>query len=141
MTEMTSPDKPGLEIDGSHFDDLDGFFDEVGRKLIPDAGWGRNLDALNDILRGGFGTPEGGFVLVWRNHELSKERLGFVETVKFIERKLRRCHLSNVPAVRADLAAAQRGEGPTLFELIVDIIRVHGPEGREAEDNVDLLLA
>jgi len=138
---MTDPASPRLEIDGSRFEDLEGFYDEVSRTLIPNAGWGRNLDAFNDILRGGFGTPDGGFVLVWSNHALSKKRLGFDETVKFLERKLERCHSSNVPAVQADLAAAKRGEGETLFELIVGIIRVHGTGGREAGDNVDLLLA
>jgi len=47
-------------IDGFQFSTLDGFFDEISRKLIPGAQWGRNLDAFNDILRGGFGTPEEG---------------------------------------------------------------------------------
>ena len=52
--------KPTLEIDGTRFDTLEGFYDEVSRQLIPRSDWGRNLDAFNDILRGGFGTPEGG---------------------------------------------------------------------------------
>lgn len=38
--------------------------------------WTGNLDAFNDILRGGFGTPEGGFVLRWVNSDVSAERLG-----------------------------------------------------------------
>ncbi|MCP3977199.1 MAG: hypothetical protein GY720_22140 [bacterium] len=44
-------------------DNLEGLWDEVTRSLIPGAEWGRNLDAFNDILRGGFGTPEDGFVV------------------------------------------------------------------------------
>lgn len=63
------------EIDGAKFATLDGFYDEVSRVLIPNAVWGRNLDAFNDILRGGFGTPDDGFVLRWKNHQLSQERL------------------------------------------------------------------
>ena len=39
------------EIDGEHFSTLEAFYE------------GRNLDAFNDILRGGFGTPDEGFVL------------------------------------------------------------------------------
>ncbi len=55
------------EIDGTNFSNLDGFYAEIGRVLIPGVYWGRNLDAFDDILRGGFGTPEEGFVLVWKN--------------------------------------------------------------------------
>jgi len=69
------------EIDGARFDTLDGFYDEVSRVLIPDAFWGRNLDAFSDILRGGFGTPEDGFTLRWTNHELSRKRLPEFETL------------------------------------------------------------
>ena len=47
--------------------------------MIPDAYWGRNLDAFNDVLRGGFGTPEGGFTLRWKNHATSRRRLGQVQ--------------------------------------------------------------
>jgi RNAse (barnase) inhibitor barstar len=64
------------EIDGANFSTIDGFYDEISRVLIPGATWGRNLDAFNDILWGGFGTPEEGFVLVWENHHLSRDRLG-----------------------------------------------------------------
>lgn len=39
------------EIDGEHFVSLDEFYDEISKQLIPDAKWGRNLDAFNDILR------------------------------------------------------------------------------------------
>ena len=44
--------------------------------VLRDHTWRGNLDAFNDILRGGFGTPDGGFVLVWRDHAASRNRLG-----------------------------------------------------------------
>ena len=46
-------------LDGARFDDLDGFWDEVERVLIPGKTWGRNLDAFSDVLDGGFGLPAG----------------------------------------------------------------------------------
>jgi RNAse (barnase) inhibitor barstar len=101
---------PVLEIDGARFDDLEGFWDEVSRQLIPGAEWGRNLDAFNDILRGGFGTPEDGFVLRWTNSQRSRLALGFEETVRWLERKVERCHPDNVPSVRSDLEAARASE-------------------------------
>ena len=132
--------KPVLDIDGANFDTLDGFYDEVERTLIPSVYWGRNLDAFNDILRGGFGTPEGGFVLRWVNSARSRTCLGFPETVRYLETKVLRCHPSSVPLVQSDLDAARQGEGQTLFDILVEIIRVHGPGGEEAEDGVELEL-
>ena len=75
-------EKPTYEIDGADFQTLEEFYEVVSRVLIPDSSWGRNLDAFNDILRGGFGTPEGGFVFVWVNSALSRERLGYNATVR-----------------------------------------------------------
>jgi hypothetical protein len=44
------------EIDGADFSTLDEFYDEISRVVIPEVYWGRNLDAFDDILSGGFGT-------------------------------------------------------------------------------------
>ncbi len=142
MTAARRPvPKPVLELDGARFETLEGFYDEVSRVLIPGADWGRNLDAFNDILRGGFGTPEGGFVLRWVRSGLSRVRLGHAETARQLERRLALCHPSNRDRVAADLARARRGEGPTVFDWLVEILRVHGPGGREAGDGAELVLA
>jgi RNAse (barnase) inhibitor barstar len=128
------------EIDGQRFRTLEEFFDEISAVLIPGSEWGRNLDAFNDILRGGFGTPGGGFTIRWRNHALSQERLGYNETVRQLEARLQRCHPSGRQAVAAELAAARAGRGPTVFDWLVQIVREHGPEGPEPEDGVLLVL-
>jgi len=52
---MTKISKPIYEIDGERVQSLEAFYDEISRQLIPDVFWGRNLDAFNDILRGGLG--------------------------------------------------------------------------------------
>ena len=131
---------PILETDGAAFDDLEGFWEEVSRQLIPGAEWGCSLDAFNDILRGGFGTPGGGFVLRWTISHRSRVALGYEETVRWLERKVERCHPDNVPSVRSDLEAARAGRGPTLFDILVEIIQAHGVGGDEAEDSVELRL-
>jgi hypothetical protein len=59
---VPSDDLPALLIDGSRFDDLSGFTREFSPLLDHSTGCG-GLDAFNDILRGGFGTPDDGFVL------------------------------------------------------------------------------
>jgi RNAse (barnase) inhibitor barstar len=134
------PPKPTYEIDGRRFSTLEGFYDEIGRVLIPGAEWGRNLDALNDILRGGFGTPDGGFVLRWLNSDLSRERLGYVETVRELERRLLKCHPASRAAVARDLEHARGGEGPTVYDWLIEILRVHADGGPEGEDGVELVL-
>lgn len=128
------------EIDGTRFSTLEGFYDEVSRVLTPGAFWGHNLDAFNDILRGGFGTVEEGFTLVWKNSDVSRQRLGYPETVRQLELRLARCHPSNREYVAQDLEAAKRREGPTAFDWLVEIIRMHGCGGAEEEDNVELFL-
>ena len=70
------------EIEGRRFHTLEEFFDEISAVLIPGAEWGRNLDAFNDVLRSGFGTPQGGFTIRWQDHALSRERLGYKETIR-----------------------------------------------------------
>src|SRR5215831_3661388 len=94
------PPKTTYEIDGRRFSTLEEFYVEVGRVLIPGAEWGHNLDAFNDILRGGFGTPEDGFTLRWLHHTVSKERLGYPETVRQLELQMGRCH----PTARTQVA-------------------------------------
>ena len=112
----------------------------MSRVLIPKADWGHNLDAFNDILRGGFGTPEEGFTLRWLHHAVSKERLGYPETIRQLELRLARCHPTNRQHVSQELASARARQGPTVFDWLVGIIRDHGPGGKEAADRVELVL-
>src|SRR3990172_2617197 len=120
-----------FEIDGRQFWTLEEFFGEISRVLIPDATWGHNLDAFNDILRGGFGTLEEGFVLRWLHHAVSKERLGHPPTPPKLEVRLARCHPTNRDRVAQELAVARARQGPTVFDWLVEIIRGHGPGGTQ----------
>jgi RNAse (barnase) inhibitor barstar len=64
-------------IDGKRFSTLEEFYEEISRVLFPGVSWGHNLDAFNDILRGGFGTPDEGFILIWENSETSRRNLAY----------------------------------------------------------------
>jgi RNAse (barnase) inhibitor barstar len=127
-------------LDGSKIETLEDFYEEVSRVLIPGAFRGHNLDAFNDILRGGFGTPPGGFTLRWAHSEASRKALGYRETARQLELRLAECHPLNRDTVSIELAHARNGAGPTVFDWLVEIIREHGPGGEEAEDNVRLIL-
>jgi len=129
------------EIDGNHFSTLEEFYEEISDVLIPGADWGHNLDAFNDILRGGFGTPEEGFILWWKNANISRQRLSYVETVRQLTLRQDRCHPSNKEYVKSDLEQAKKGEGATVFDWLVEIIQVHCRGGEEEEDGVELELS
>ena len=131
--------KTTYEINGQDFSTLDEFYDVISRVLIPGVDWGRNLDAFNDILRGDYGTPQGGFVLRWINSELSRERLGYLETIRFLERRLKESD-PDYDFIIAEIEMAREGFGPTVFDWLIEIIRVHGPDGDEAGDGIDLEL-
>ncbi len=52
------------EIDGRQFSTLEEFFAEFSRVLTPSFDpLLSNLDAFDDVLSGGCGTPDGGFTL------------------------------------------------------------------------------
>jgi RNAse (barnase) inhibitor barstar len=127
------------EIDGERFSTLEEFYDEIDR-VMPVSSWGHNLDAFNDILRGGFGTPDEGFTIRWRNQSTSRERLGYAETVRQLKLRLERCHSASRETVLRYLRDAEQGQDQTVFDWLVDIIRKHGPGGEEEQDRVELIL-
>jgi RNAse (barnase) inhibitor barstar len=127
-------------IDGLRITSLEAFYEEVSRSVIPGYRWGRNLDAFNDILRGGFGTPDEGFTLRWSHSAFSKEQLGYPETVRQLEKRLGRCHPSNRESVQRKLSDARAGVGPTVYDWLIEIIHVHCAGGEESHNNVRLVL-
>lgn len=74
-------------LEGERVTGLDSFYDEVGRSLGVKA-WGRNRDALDELLRAGLAVPPGGFTWLWRGVPTLRSALGafgfeaFVELVK-----------------------------------------------------------
>ncbi|WP_326739644.1 barstar family protein [Streptomyces sp. NBC_01022] len=112
-------------IDGSEVTGLDRFWDVIGEAVNGPGGYfGRNLDAFADCLRGGMGTPDDDdFVIEWRGHALSARALGHEETARHLRGLSGRAHASNLPRLRQELARAEAGLGPTLFDRLLEIIR------------------
>jgi len=116
-----------ITIDGRDFTTLEGFYGAIGRAVIgpnhPDSG---NLDWLNNILSWPCGEEMAPYTLVWRNSEESRRRLGHAETVRQMEqRKVWRFPFGDAKAV-SDIEAARRGEGPTVFDWLVEVIERNG---------------
>jgi hypothetical protein len=119
------PKRKELIIRGSTFTNLEEAALEFTRALGLSEPWHGNLDAFNDFLNGGFGTPNEGFVLVWKDSHLSRLHLGQEETSRWYERTITTCHHSNVPRLNCKLQESRQGRGETLFDWIVEIIRSH----------------
>ena len=79
-------------IDGRRFSNMAGFYDEVEQVFICGLDWkiGRNLNAFNDILRGGFGRHEYGqpIHIQWLAYEKSVRNLGKETMDTIVEAKL-----------------------------------------------------
>ncbi|MEE1845514.1 MULTISPECIES: barstar family protein [unclassified Streptomyces] len=118
-------------IDGSRVTGLERFWEVIGEAVNGPGGYfGRNLDALADCLGGGMGTPDDGdFDWEWRDHAASARALGHEETARWLRQSLDRVDPTNRAAVRRRLDEALAGRGPTLFELIVEILTNGTPPG------------
>ncbi|MGC5743434.1 ribonuclease inhibitor [Chryseobacterium sp. NFX27] len=115
-------------INGSHFSDLPGFYDEVSSVLMKETDWKiGTLDGLDDILYSGFGVFESGeeIEIIWKESQKSKEDLGLELTRNFYENKIRQGKPFNIELIQQKLDDLLSGKGQTLFEILVEIIESH----------------
>ncbi len=76
-----------IKLNGDNFSDLESFYYEIDKLLTKDLSWqtGHNLNAFNDLLRGGFGVYEyeEPVELIWTNFSNSTKILGqnIIETL------------------------------------------------------------
>lgn len=115
-------------INGSHFSDLTGFYEEVSGVLMKDTGWKvGTLDGFDDILYGGFGVfgSNEDLEIIWKDSDKSKNDLGFELTGEFYEHKIRQGKPFNVDWAQQKLDQLMAGTGQTLFEILVEIIESH----------------
>ena len=118
-----------LIIDGNAVRDIPSFYDEINRVFMAGEEWqlGASLDALADMLRGGFGAIDGGepVRLIWLAMDRSRAVLGPETTRAFYEAKLARPETFDSKAITERLAALEAGIGPTYFEIVLEIIAEH----------------
>ena len=117
--------KTTYTIDGAHFTNLQEFYNEFTLTVLSGKEWGRNLDAFDDVLSGGFGTPPEGFAILWKHFALSRERLGYAETLKYLEHQLSVCDSSQRNSVFTEIEKLKKGEGQLLCDILIEIIKEH----------------
>ena len=131
---------PQIEIiiDGANFSTIDEFYDEVEKKFTKNLSWkiGRNLDAFNDVLSGGFGVFEREPIIIkWKNSAKSRNDFGYMATIKYYEEVKKYCHISAIDKINKKIALAKSQEGETLFHLIIEII-----QNKERDNKITLFL-
>ena len=126
-----------LTIIGRNISDIPTFYAEINRVFMAKEEWqlGESLDALNDLLYGGYGAIEGRqkVRIVWQDVAASRAALGVETTRTFLARKLQRPAGFDVNVIGRQLDALDRGTGQTYFEIVVEIISDHR--------NIELVLA
>lgn len=117
-----------IVIHGGHFSSLGGFYEEASRVMMKDLDWkAGTLDGFDDILYGGFGVFESKeeIEIIWKESQKSKEDLGLVATREFYENKIRQGKPFNIELIQQKLDELMKGEGQTLFEILIEIIKSH----------------
>ena len=125
-----------LTIDGSAVHDIPSLYAELNRVLMPDEEWtlGESLDALDDLLYGGFGVLDGSapVSICWQDHGSARDALGLETTLAYYQAKLARPEVYSVSVAEAAITALRAGTGPTYFELVLQVFERH--------TNIDLTL-
>lgn len=139
-----------VELHGAAITDIASLYDELNRVFMADEDWqlGPSLDALDDLLYGGYGaafgsatdhsagsgtgTVTGRLRVVWRDHARSRDALGVATTASWYEAKLAKPGTFNTEKVTRDLAALRASGGPTYFDLVLEVFSSH--------PNVELVL-
>jgi len=121
--------KKEIILNGKAVSDIDSFYEEVNRVFMSDEDWeiGNSLDALNDLLYGGFGAIKGNepVKLIWEDIDVSKSSLGYETTKAYYEQKLKPDSIFNKTLFREKLKVLEEGTGETYFDIIMTIISEH----------------
>jgi len=118
-----------FRIEGSRVHDIPSLYAELGRVLMPDEDWtlGESLDALDDLLYGGFGALQGSAPsrVVWTDHEHARNALGPTATRAYYEAKLARPEVYSASTAQRALDALRAGTGPLYFDLVLQVFADH----------------
>ncbi|WP_108718536.1 barstar family protein [Miniimonas sp. S16] len=118
-----------LVIDGARIDSIADLYDQLDDLLMTGEDWrmGASLDALNDVLYGGFGTLarlEEAPTFVWRDFAHSREALGVDATIAWWREKIARPGF-DVARAQAAIRELEAGAGPTYADLVLEVFADH----------------
>lgn len=112
--------KKSAVINGSHFSDLSGFYEEISQLFMTNEDWKvGTLDGFDDILYGFDGE------IIWKDAQKSKQDLGFEATKEFYNNKIQQGKPFNIDLAQQKLDELIAGNGQTLFQILIEIIESH----------------
>ncbi|MFI2103556.1 DUF2087 domain-containing protein [Isoptericola sp. NPDC019693] len=136
-TEVTEFDDVGpaddaghvtLHLDAARVDSIATFYDELNRVFMAGEDWrlGPSLDALDDLLHGGFGAAHGAdrLTVVWHGFARSRDALGFAATRDHYRAKLADPWFDTA-LFRQRLDDLEAGRGKTYAELVLEVFADH----------------
>lgn len=116
-------------IDGAAVRDIPSFYEEINRVFMAGETWrlGDSLDALNDLLYGGFGALAGqpGVRVVWQQHKIAEVALGREATLAHYRDKLQHPDVYSVAHFRGLIDDFENGAGQTYFDIVLEIFADH----------------
>lgn len=125
---MTEP-VTEVTINGEAIHGIQSLFDELNRVLVVGTDWslGPSLDALDDVLYGGYGllAREDRVRVVWLASGRSREALGLATTLAWYDAKLASPEHFDSAGISARRDALLAGTGPTYFEIVLEIFADH----------------
>lgn len=128
---MTTHDSLVLALAGSEINDIPSFYAEVNRVFMADEDWqlGHSLDALDDMLYGGYGVLAGheSATVIWQDMKHSRSALGEETTRAWLQGKLAGAGggVFNEATIEAQLKALDAGAGKTYFQIVIEIFAAH----------------
>lgn len=118
-----------FSIAGRAIRDIPTFYAEINRVFMADEDWqlADSLDALDDMLYGGYGAIKGRepVRIVWQDIAESRAALGEAATRAFLGEKLKRPDRFDRDMIDRQLDALDHGMGQTYFDIVLQIIRDH----------------
>lgn len=116
-------------IEGGRIDGIPDLYEELNRLFMTGEDWqlGASLDALDDLLYGGYGvhSQDAAVRVVWRDAAHSREALGIAETERWLRGKLAQPGTFHATGIRNQLDEMLAGTGKTYFELVLEVFADH----------------
>lgn len=126
---MAEPPTARFVIEGSAITGIPSFYDEINRIFMAGEDWqlGESLDALNDLLYGGYGALAGGepAMIVWKDMDASRAALSQAATLAVLRKRLPERTMFNGSPIAGQIEDMEAGRGTTYFDIVMDIFADH----------------
>lgn len=116
-------------IEGGRISGIPDLYAELNRLFMTGEDWrlGTSLDALDDLLYGGYGALSGDDAvrMIWRDAAHSRDALGVAETERWLREKLAQPGRFRSDDLRRQLGELRAGTGATYFDRVLEVFADH----------------